>query len=221
MKHIIDKHKAHWSDKTFSGSAIIAFLLLGASLCINYYANIYTTNHAGNYVADIILDNIPVVNVDAVFFEGFAALWLFIILLLVREPKQIPFVIKSIAIFILIRSVFITLTHLGMPPLHSYFHSYLDDDSSFTFFTSGNDMFFSSHTGLPFLMALIYWENKRLRYFFIGASLIFGASVLLGHLHYSIDVFAAYFITYSIFHICVRLLPKDYKMLMSTQNNGK
>ena len=42
------------------------------------------------------------------------------------------------------------------------------------------------------------------------ASLVFGTAVLLGHLHYSIDVFSAFFITYAIFHLAIWLFPKDY-----------
>jgi membrane-associated phospholipid phosphatase len=82
------------------------------------------------------------------------------------------------------------------------------------YLTSGNDMFFSSHTGLPFLMSLIFWGNYRLRIFFILASMILAASVLLGHLHYSIDVFAAYFITYTIFHIAQKFFKQDYELLL-------
>jgi hypothetical protein len=146
--------------------------------------------------------------VDLVFFEGFAIFLVVATLIGLKDPKKIPFAIKSIALFILIRSVFIMLTHLALPLRHSEieFHSF------FSKISGGNDMFFSSHTGLPYLIALIFWENKNLRYFFIGASIVFAVSVLLGHLHYSIDVFAAYFITYSIFHVSKRFFAKDYEL---------
>lgn len=208
MKRIIEKHKFHWSKKSFTWSAVLGFALLAVSLFINYYANIYTTSHASNAVTDIILDNIPVYNVDFIFLEGFAMFWVFVALLLVFSPQKTPFVVKSIAIFILIRSIFITLTHLGLPSDHSI----LEDSDTLYYTTSGNDMFFSSHTGLPFLMSLVFWSNKKLRYIFIFASLFFGTSVLLGHLHYSIDVFAAFFITYGIFHISREMFKKDYRM---------
>jgi membrane-associated phospholipid phosphatase len=82
--------------------------------------------------------------------------------------------------------------------------------------TFGGDLFFSGHTGLPFLMALIFWNHPRLRYTFIAASLIFGTSAILGHYHYSIDVFAAYFITYSIFHIARTMFRSDLRLFEST-----
>ena len=64
-------------------------------------------------------------------------------------------------------------------------------------------------------MALIFWHEKRARYFFLASSVYFGAIVLLGHLHYSIDVASAFFITYGIFHVAVWLFPKDYAVFLA------
>jgi hypothetical protein len=75
---------------------------------------------------------------------------------------------------------------------------------------SGDDLFFSGHTGFPYLMALIFWNTKPLRWLFLAASIFFGGAVLLGHLHYSIDVFSAFFITYGIFNIAIRLFKNDF-----------
>jgi len=208
-KKIINRHKALWSQKYFHSSFATGIALLVVSLVANYFANIYTTNHASNYVSDVILDNIPVFNVDFIFLEGMGIFLVILALLLLRDPKKIPFALKSIATFVLIRSVFIMLTHMAVPPVHSY----IDPTSTFRYMTAGNDMFFSSHTGLPFLMALVFWSNKKLRLFFLLTSIVFAISVLMGHLHYSIDVFAAFFITYSIFHIAQRLFPGDYKLV--------
>jgi hypothetical protein len=121
---------------------------------------------------------------------------------------MIPFALKSAALFILIRSAFITLTHLGPFPTHSY----INQEAFFSPLNLGSDFFFSGHTGLPYLMALVFWEYKFIRNVCLAASVVFGVSVLLGHLHYSIDVFSAYFITYSIFHISQKFFAKDYVM---------
>ncbi len=83
-------------------------------------------------------------------------------------------------------------------------------------FTFGSDLFFSAHAGLPFLMALIFWQNKKLRYIFIALSLIFGAVVLLGHYHYTIDVLSAFFITFGIYRIAINLFKKDYQMFLNS-----
>lgn len=206
MRRFINRHKDFWSQKELAWSGSLSIVLLLASLVVNYFANLYTVSHAGNYVSDILLDNLPVFNVEVFFYEGFFSFWLFVILLTLSRPRRIPFVGKSIALFIVIRSLFIMLTHLGMPPQHSY----LDPNDIFRFTTLGNDMFFSSHSGLPFLLALEFWDVRSLRLFFLFSSTFFASVVLLGHLHYSIDVFAAFFITYAIFHMARRLFPKDY-----------
>ncbi len=212
MKNIIAKHKFHWSQRSFLVSALLAFLLLAGSLAINYAAGNYATKIASNGVTDIILDNIPVIDVDGIYVYGALLFGLFMAVVLILEPKQIPFIIKSAALFYFIRAIFISLTHLGpifqQAPLVS---NILSRNLIF-----GADYFFSGHTGLPFLMALMFWNNKYLRGIFLATSFIFGASALLGHFHYSIDVFAAFFITYGIFHIARWLFVKDYRLFLNS-----
>lgn len=217
MVKTFHKHKSYWSRKSFRRSVFWGFIFLVVSLIINSIADTYTLKHASNDVTDIILDNIPVFNVDFIFVEGFTLFWFFIVLLQVREPKTLPFVLKSIALFILIRSIFVSLTHLAIPPQHSF----TDPGYLFKKFTSQDDLFFSSHTGSPFLFALIYWENKRLRTIFMLVSVFFGTAVLLGHLHYSIDVFAAFFITYGIYNIARYFFQKDHTLFLEDPSLAK
>jgi membrane-associated phospholipid phosphatase len=120
-------------------------------------------------------------------------------------PERIPFTIKASSIFVIIRSVFINLTHIAPFPTSIQ----IDPLSLMNKFTFGGDLFFSGHTGLPFLMAIIFWDNKYLRYLFLFTSILFGTITLMGHLHYSIDVLAAFFITYSIYHISAILFKED------------
>jgi len=123
------------------------------------------------------------------------------------------FALRALAVFIITRAFLISLTHLGPNP-----HEILFDHNNPAFriydvlYNTHHDFFFSSHTGLPFLLALVFWPEKIWRYFFIAASIFMGVSVLLGHIHYSIDVFAAPFMTYSIFALSRRFFPKDYQM---------
>lgn len=210
MKRIIEKHKKYWLHKPFYISVIVAFLLLIFSIVVNYYALAYANEKQSNFVTDIILDNIPTFNVGFIFTWGAILLMAFVALLLALEPKRIPFVVKSSALFVFIRSVFITLTHLAPVPDHSAFG--VNQFLSMLSLDGSADLFFSGHTGFPFLMALIFWDNKKLRITFIAISIVLASAVLLGHLHYSIDVFAAYFITYTIFHIATKFFKKDYSM---------
>ena len=59
------------------------------------------------------------------------------------------------------------------------------------------------------ILALIFWDHKVLRIIFITTSVFFGIIVLMGHLHYSIDVLSAFFITYAIHHIAEVIFKRD------------
>lgn len=212
MRKFIEIQKEFWQKSESIISVLSGVLLLLASLIINYYAGNYAAVSASNSVTDIILDNIPTINTEIIFVQGIFIFLIFVAWLLIKEPKRIPFALKSIALFVIIRSVFISLTHIGPVPNTGP----LLEGNFIGKFTFGGDLFFSGHTGLPFLMAMIFWNDRKLRLLFIAAAVFFGASVLLGHLHYSIDVFAAFFITDGIFRISERLFRKDYQSLLST-----
>jgi len=203
------RHKFYWLQKSFVFSVLISLLFLTVAFFINQRANNYTAIHASNYVTDILLDNLPSVDVHLAFSEGAVLFVLILAAILFYDPKYIPFALKSIAVFILIRSFFMILTHLA-PPVNEI---YIDPTDFIARLSSGNDLFFSGHTGLPFLLAFIFWERKSLRYFFFLCSALGGVAVILGHLHYSIDVFSALFISFGIFHICKRLFLKDFQLL--------
>lgn len=196
---------SHFKNSRFIWSFVLSFVLLIIALIINFYAGAYATKSASNAVTDIILSNIRVYDVDTIFVYGPWIFWLLVALFLVFKPYRIPFTVKSIALFVIIRSVFISLTHIGPFPTQAVVSS----TRLITDFTSGGDLFFSAHTGLPFLMALIFWDHKILRWFFVATSIFFGIVVLLGHLHYTIDVLSAFFITYSIYHIAKVVFRRD------------
>ncbi len=203
----------HIRDKDLVIASIIAIILLCASLYVSYFASIYATKNASNSVTDIILSNIPVMDVDSAFIYGPFVMWAVVTVLLLYRPKFLPFTVKSISLFILVRAFFLILTHIGPFPTQLV----IDQDSIVNFFTSDGDLFFSAHTGLPFLMALVFWKYRAWRYIFIFTSIFFGAVVLLGHLHYTIDVAGAFFITYSIYRLAQLAFPKDFERVRHLQ----
>lgn len=212
MEQIKTKYKKHFGSRDFITSLLFSFVVLAISLIANHYAGLYAVEKASNSVTDIILDNVRVYDVDLIFVYGPVIMWLFVAGLLAIHPQRIPFVIKSTGLFYLVRSLFISLTHIGPFPTHIVIQS----TGIFGYLNPGADLFFSGHTGFPFLLALIFWENKYLRAMFIILSLIFGTVVLLGHLHYSIDVLSAFFISYGIYHIAERIFRKDREMFLSS-----
>ncbi len=194
-----------FKSREFIKSLVISILFVGISLYINFLAGSYATEKASLPVTDIILSNTRVYDVDGFFVWGPIFLFSLVLVLCIYHPKKIPFIGKSIALFTIIRSVFISLTHLGPFPTQAIAGS----TNFINKFTFGGDLFFSGHTGIPFLMALIFWQYKPLRYLFLLDSVFMGAVVLLGHYHYSIDVLAAFFITYTVYQMSSYLFKKD------------
>jgi hypothetical protein len=202
------------SKLRYYASLLEAIILFIVSIFVTHFASKYANIRASNYVEDIILSNTPVFDFEFIFVQGAIMLCLFVVVLCIRFRKIAPFLLKSVSLFIIIRAMFVSLTHIGPYP------SKLELESGLlNFITSGNDLFFSGHTGLPFLIALIFWDNIYIRSLFLASSVVFGVIVLLSHLHYSIDVFAAFFITYSIYHIAIKLFHNDYEFFAF--ENGK
>ncbi|MFZ2500923.1 MAG: phosphatase PAP2-related protein [Minisyncoccia bacterium] len=204
-------------NREFILSSLTGFALLFVSIMANAYAVQYAARTASNSVTDIILSNIPVYNVDGIFVYGAVLLILCIVIACLSQPKSIPFVLKSISLFVLIRSFFVSLTHISPYPEHVT----ITQNIFTTLFPSiflGDDLFFSGHAGLPFLMTLIFWNSPIFRVLFITFSVLLSATVLLGHLHYSIDVASAFFITTTIFAIARSIFKKDWELFKSTSD---
>ena len=225
VKRIITRYRTHATKPSFLLALSSSLALFAASLVINYHAALYAQERVSSSVTDIILSNFPVINVDIFFVYGPIIFWAIIAGFCIHDPRKIPFILKSVALFIITRSLFITLTHIGPFPdqIHldgsgtGIFHI-VYSISNFFFLSTGNDLFFSGHTGLPFLMTLIFWHHTPMRIFCFLSALFFGIIVLLGHFHYTIDVLSAFFITYTIFHISERLFPRDQKMFVESHN---
>lgn len=208
MEKIKASYHKHFTNKQFLISLGTAFLFLIISFIINYYAGTYATENASFPVTDIILSNIRIFHVDGIFIYGPFLFFIFVSIVSFYNPKRLPFIIKSVSLFIVIRSIFISLTHIGPYPIETV----IANVNLINKFTFSGDLFFSGHAGVPFLLTLIFWENKILRYIFLAYSIFMGVVVLLGHYHYTIDVLAAFFITYTIFDIASYIFKKDKEL---------
>jgi len=199
-------------------SLLTALFMLGFAYVVEHFANIYAFAYlarpTSSYVGDLILDNVPVVDLSFIIIE-FAFVSIIVgTFFVLSKPRYILFSLKALALFIIIRALFISLTHVGFYPNHiEPGLGFFDNLYSYLNFQLG--FFFSGHTGLPFLMALIFWEKRLWRYVFLLLSFVFGVAVLLAHIHYSIDVLAAPFMAYGIFTIAYYLFPKDYDLIKS------
>jgi len=176
--------------------AIALFFLLAAGI-FNFVAGSYVDKSASVQSTDIILDNIPAV--DLSWLYGYGALIIVLVLLfypLIFKPKELHATIIQFSILILVRSFFISLTHLKAPA-DAIFSNFSILDQIILFH---NDLFFSAHTAIPFLGFLMF-RKEKVEIFFAISTVVMATTVLLMHAHYSIDVFAAFFIAYGSYKV--------------------
>jgi hypothetical protein len=175
----------------------LSILIFVIATFIDYYSGTYVTNRAQTaHVPDLILDHIAPVDLSLLYVYGYIVLFTAILLFTIFfHVRTLHVVISQFSLLIMLRAVFTILTHLETPP-----------DAiavafpwKFQILSFQNDMFFSGHTAIPFLGFLMI--KKPVRYFFLFGSFVMGAVVLLMHIHYSIDVFAAFFMTYGSYKI--------------------
>jgi len=208
MEEAIRAHRVHFASRKFVISVLVGVFLVLLALVVNYFAGTYATEKASSSVTDIILSNTKAYDVDELFVYGTWLFYLITVSIGIYRPERLPFALKASALLVFIRSIFITLTHIGPFPTHTI----VSPLSWINYFTFGGDLFFSAHTAIPFLFALMCWQNKPFRIFFLAASGFFAAVVLLGHLHYSIDVLAAFFITYTVFNMAKYFWKDDWQL---------
>jgi hypothetical protein len=176
---------------------IVSFILLIAAVYLDYLSGNYTSRIQGYHVQDIILDHAGPINLKPLFVWGYIiVLSVFFFYPVLFKPKKMHRAIVMFSLLIFVRSVFLCLTHLVTP------QDAITADFPWIFsnFRFKNDLFFSAHTAVPFLGFLIF-KDKAVKYFMLISSVILGATVLLMHQHYSIDVFSAFFITYGVYKI--------------------
>jgi hypothetical protein len=212
MQSALAHYQVHFNNRVYLRSVAQGAAFLAASTIAIFAAVSYATVHASNHVTDIVLSNVGPLNVRFLFIYGTFTQFVIMAALLLWRPNRLPFALKSMALFLLTRAVFVSLTHIAPSPIEPQKAAPFLNDIFF-----GSDLFFSGHTGLPFLAALTFWHIRTLRYFYLGSTVFFGAIVLLGHYHYSIDVLAALFITHGIFQLACWLFRADFTLLRSSE----
>lgn len=215
MADIFSEHRNGFWTVGRKRSLYLGLLLVVLALVIQISAGQYSARQAvaAPAVSDLFLDNLPVVHLGFLIVTGAIAIWVLACWLMIAHPKYLLFGVKAIGLYIIFRAFFISLTHIGVWPGAISPNS---GDFGYGFYrltTYQGNLFFSGHTGFPFLMGLLFWDRVFWRRFFMVMSVIFGAAVLLAHVHYSIDVFAAPFIVYGIFVIGSKLFPRDFALI--------
>lgn len=182
--------KEIWAYKYY---LLLSLLIVALANYVNYTSGVYTTSGAKVMPSpDLILDNFGPYDLSFIFVYGYIAFFSIMVLYpLFFRVRMLHSVIIQLAFLTMLRSFFISLTHLRVP---------LDAVAVHFPFIFGkiqfqNDMFFSGHVAFIFLGFWLF-KGKNIRYLFLVGSVVFAIVALAMHRHYSIDVFAAFFICY-------------------------
>ncbi len=122
------------------------------------------------------------------------------------EPEKLVFALQLYVFMVIIRIVAMYLLPLNPPA-----QMILLKDPFVELFGTGKtltkDLFFSGHTATLFILFLVS-QKKTIRYIFLISLIIVAVSVLLQHVHYTIDVFAALFFTYACYELLIKMRNK-------------
>ncbi len=120
---------------------------------------------------------------------------------LIKDPRNLIFALQVYAAMVIARIIAMYLLPLNPPaqmiPLNDPFVEFFGTGKLLT-----KDLFFSGHTATLFILFLVS-QKKYLSYMFLFFTIIVGAAVLLQHVHYSIDVFAAPFFAYTAYRTVI------------------
>lgn len=117
------------------------------------------------------------------------------IILFIKNPAILMMALQCYGLMVVFRIIAMYSTPLDAPatliPLN---------DPFVQLFGTGQvlkkDLFFSGHTATLFLLFLVS-GNRKLKLLFLLSTIVVGISVLLQHVHYTIDVVVAPFVSYT------------------------
>lgn len=120
-----------------------------------------------------------------------------------KNPKRLLFAVQLYTFMVAVRILAMYLLPLQPPE-----KMIILNDPLVEFFGTGQtltkDLFFSGHTATLLILFLVS-EKKIIKTTFLISTIVVAIAVLLQHVHYTIDVFAAVFFTYTCYVVLEKL----------------
>ena len=181
-------------NKTFVALALVAIILL---LLPSFFA--FIEKREGMVLQDFVLDRLPAMDVS---IPTFVIIWSVVLLVFYRmcqNPGLFLIVAYGFILMCILRVLTISMLPLNPPP---GLITLKDPIANIAYGGNGifitKDLFYSGHTGNMFLFFLCL-QAKWDKIIALTASFLVGILVLVQHIHYSLDVLAAFIFTYFIY----------------------
>jgi membrane-associated phospholipid phosphatase len=188
-----------WQERRFRNKTIIALLLVALILLVLPTFFAFIEKREGMVLQDYVLDAIPAIDVS---IPTFVIIWSVVLLVFYRiyqNPRLFLLVAYGFILMCLARILTISLLPLNPP---AGIIVLKDPIANIAYGGKGifitKDLFYSGHTGNMFLFFLCL-EAKWDKIIALAAAVLIGILVLIQHIHYSIDVFAAFIFTYLLY----------------------
>ena len=195
-----------WRDPAWRLECAVSIALLVPVLFALTHFLDAVEGRRGVTLPDPVLTLFPAVNLTWITFLMIYAGIIAGLVLLLRNPQRLLLVFQGYAVMALFRMAAMYLAPLEPPPgvieLRDPFVEFFGGGRTLT-----RDLFFSGHTSTMFLLFLVV-PGKRVRIAFLCATILVGLCVVLQHVHYTVDVFAAPFFAYGAYAIVVGICKR-------------
>lgn len=200
--------KDFFSNKKNRIELIVSLILLTMTLTgLANFVN-FVENRKGVVFPDPILSLFNPIDLTWITFGLIYLSLIFAIVTLLKNPQRFLFALQLYTSMAVVRMIAMFLLPLEPPE-----KMILLKDPFVEFFGTGQtltkDLFFSGHTATLFILFLVS-EHKTIKIIFLVTTIIVAFCVLLQHVHYTIDVFAAIFFTYACYKLLLDLKIKKF-----------
>ncbi len=182
--------RTYWLNKNNRIILVVSFAVLALVLLSFVQVLTYVENRKGVVFNDPVLNLLPAIDLSLIIFISTYSIAVCGIILIAPKPELFLKLVQVYTILILLRMLSLFLVPLE-PPVAII---PLDDILLKSTFYSGRpnlkDLFFSGHVAMLLILALVLANNK-FKWFFVCGAIVVGILIMLQHVHYSIDVFAA------------------------------
>lgn len=200
--------KDFFSNKKNRIELIVSLILLTMTLTgLANFVN-FVENRKGVVFPDPILSLFNPIDLTWITFGLIYLSLIFAIVTLLKNPQRFLFALQLYTSMAVVRMIAMFLLPLEPPE-----KMILLKDPFVEFFGTGQtltkDLFFSGHTATLFILFLVS-EHKTIKIIFLVTTIIVAFCVLLQHVHYTIDVFAAILFTYACYKFLLDLKIKKF-----------
>jgi membrane-associated phospholipid phosphatase len=207
-----------WRNRRFRVELIVTILLTIVALAtLANFLNWVETRPGVTY-NDPVLNFLPIINLTWLTFSLIYIGLISGIVFLTRRPRTMLIAFQSYVLLVAVRIAAMYVLPLAAPPtaipLQDPTVEYLGTGKLLT-----QDLFFSGHTSTLFLLFLTA-QGKTLRTVFLVCTVAVGISVLLQHVHWTVDVLVAPFIAYTCYRVVTLLAHKRWAQEISRMASG-